>query len=864
MSPLVVGKLLRTVSLPHLRRHRLRTTSTVLGIALGVAVLVAVLIINRSILDSVASTIDDVAGKAELQVRSGSAGFSEKLLETVRDTPGVTRATLVLEQTVAVAGPEADGDKLLVLGVDLLNADEDYFRSYDSPDLKAIETDPVVFLNSPYHIILGRAVAERFGYRLHDRISLQTPSGAHPFEIWGFVEDEGAGHAFGGSFAVMDYGAMQLAFDRGRNVDRIDVATAAGADTSTVAEKLRGRLGAGFSVARPERKNERVAQMLQTLQSGLTTGSLVALLVGMFLVHNAMTISVVQRRREIGILRAIGARRSDVTLLLTLEGALLGAAGSALGLLFGIALARALLGEITWTVNSMFLPIASAQLETGPVVLAGAWGLGVLVATAAALLPAREAASVTPVEALRPPASTPVAQSRGLARRDAAAAGLLLASALMVRAPRVRGLPLGPIAACLALLFAAVLLAPRLVQLIQLVMRPVLVWVGGVEARVANDNLSRDLHRSSATALALMVGVAMATAFAAFVGSFVSSTVDWVDQMLPADLWITSGARMSGGGASLPMAQSLAAPLGQIDGVETVERVRMPDAEYRGYPIKLVATDLSAAGTKRSHWLMLEGDQADAQRSVRRGGVVVSENFSRRFDVHRGDRIALAVRDGTRQFDVAGVMIDYTSDVGVVLLGYPSYVELWGDDRVDTYKLYLEPGLDPESVRRAVYRRFPQRHDLFVLTNREFRDEILSMLSQAFAVMYLLEIVATVIAVLGVVNALLANVLDRRREIGVLRAVGMLEGQVRKMIVVEGALVGLAGTLGGILLGLSIGHVLLEYINVVQTGWYLPYRPSWVAIAETAGVVAVGSALAGWYPAKQAADLAVTEALAYE
>jgi putative ABC transport system permease protein len=243
---------------------------------------------------------------------------------------------------------------------------------------------------------------------------------------------------------------------------------------------------------------------------------------------------------------------------------------------------------------------------------------------------------------------------------------------------------------------------------------------------------------------------------------------------------------------------------------------------------------------------------------------VVAENFARRFDVHRGGRVALSTKSGERWFDVAGVIVDYTADTGMLMMDRGTYTTDFADDRVDTYKLYLAKGTDPEPTRRAINERFADRYDLFVLTNHEFRDEIIAMLDQAFAVMHLLEAVAIVISVLGVVNAMLANVLDRVRELGILRAVGMLRRQVVRMVIWEGWLVGVMGIVGGVALGLVIGQVLLGYINVTQTGWYLPYRPSFRGIAETALLVAAGSALASYYPASNAARLAITEALACE
>ena len=864
LAPWRVGGLLQTVSIPRLREHPLRTSLTVVGIALGVAILIAVALVNQSILGSVASTIDTIAGRADLQVGAGSSGFDIALFDKVRETPGVAKATLVLEQTVGLRPGGGASERLLLLGVDLLNGDDEYFRTYDSGDLDAVKADPFVFLNSPYNIILGRSIAQRFGYKLHDEVLLQTPSGTQRFDIWGILEDKGVGRAFGGAVALMDYRAMQIAFDRGNGIDRVDVALEPGTDVAAVENALRATVGPAFSVDRPAKRSQLVATMLSSLRSGLTMASLVALLVGMFLVHNTMSISIVQRRREIGILRALGATRRDVLTLFTLEGFLLGVVGAAFGAALGIALALLLLGGTTRSVTEMFLPVAAAHLHVDRPLVLGCCSVGVVATSLAAAFAALQAARSNPIETLRAGALLRAAPPPLRPGKAELLAGVfLVAAALLLRLPAAGGFPLWPSLACVMLVFAAALLAPRLVGLVHFATTALLGRTGSVGARMANENLPRDIVRASTTAAALMVGVAMATSFAAFVGSFVGSMSDWVDQTLSADLWVTSGARVAGGGATLPISHDLNDPLAAMHDVERVERVRMADIAYKNFPIKLISSDFAALDG-REHLIMLEGTQEGAVRKMHEGAVLVTENFSRRFGVHLGNRIALAAASGTRTFEVCGVVIDYTSDMGAVLLDSATYVDGWGDERVDTYKLYMRDGADPELTRRIINERFGDRYDLFVLTNHEFKQDVIAMLDQAFSEMHVLEAIAIVIAIMGIVNALLANVLDRVREVAVLRAVGMLRRQVRQMVIVEGFLLGVAGVLGGVALGVAIGHVLLDSINVAQTGWYLPYRPSWTVVVEIAALVVVSAALAGWYPARHAARLDIADGLGHE
>jgi putative ABC transport system permease protein len=586
--------------------------------------------------------------------------------------------------------------------------------------------------------------------------------------------------------------------------------------------------------------------------------------VGAFLINNTMAISVVQRKREIGILRALGTRRSEIVALLTLEGALLGVVGSALGLLLGIVLSRFLLAATRTALNETYLQLAATEVHFGSSLVYAAFALGVVAATVASAIPARRAAENRPAETLRTGSlSQPKPYSLRPGRNDAIALGLLIASRPLLQVPPWGQLPLGALAASFLLLLGFALLIPRLVQIAN--------WLASffdgrlsVSARLAHHNLPRDLGRTAATAGALMSGVALSVSFGTFTHSFATTLDDWMSQTLPADLFITQGSAL--GGTSLrniPMADTLYPILGAMPEVEGVRRVRIVEIPFRGFSPKAVATDLDIL-LRRGKLNMLQGDQDSLRAALMRGEIGVSENFARRFKVRLGDRIPLSTQGGTREFRVAGVFIDYTSDIGSVLFDRQTYIQAFHDTRVDTYELHLRDPHTAERVRRAINQRFGADLDLFVLTHSELRSEVRHTTGQIFSLVRALELVALVVAVLGIINTQLANVLDRVREIGVLRAIGMLRKQARRMVVIEAALVGLVGTLAGILLGTVFGAVLLDHINLVQTGWYFPYRLSWGAIAEVSCITIPASALAGLYPARAAAALVVTEALEYE
>ncbi|MDB4973553.1 MAG: transporter permease protein [Myxococcaceae bacterium] len=861
-SPWKLGRMLQTVSLPRMREHRLRTSFTVLGVALGVAVLVAVIMVSRSIVSSVTHTVGDLAGKAELQVAGDSTGFDEAVLDKLRDVPGIHKLTPVVQQTATLRPKGGGRERMLILGVDLLGTEDQYFRSYDSKELDEIRREPLAFLNSPHNIILGRELAERVGARLHDKVAISTSSGVQSFEVWGFIESEGGvGGAFGGAVGVMYYPAMQVAFGRNRNIDRIEIAVTPGRNLEQVARQLRAVLGESFLVEPPGSRGDRVAQMLLAVRTALYMSSLLALIAGGFLVVNTMGISVVQRKRELGILRALGTTRRQLVALLTLEGALLGTVGSALGVGLALLIARAALSMSSDAVNEVYLEQAAGDVQLDPTVLLLGFAVGIVAATLASWIATNKAGSIKPTEALSASTLSVLSPVRPSRRTDLLGAGLVLSAGLLLLLPPVGNMPYGAILASLSLTFGGRVLMPRVVGLVHALVSALRGRFLSVETVIANDNLPRDLQRTSSMASGLMAGVTLTVGIGTFIVSFITSLNTWSDQLLPGDLMVTSGSVTVGlSGRNTPMDDSVREKLEALEGVRLVRSFLFTDVDFRGLPIKMGVGDRP----ELSRFTPLEGTEQDVYAGLERGEVVLGENLSRRFDLHRGDVIALSTKDGTRDFKVAAVVIDYTSDRGIMRVHRKTHVAYWGEERVDSYELFLEPGVDPERVRATINAQLAEQHDLFVLTTREFRGEFVKAADKIFSLLHVLEVVTLMVAMLGMVTAVLANVLDRVREVGVLRALGMLRGQVRKMVVVEATLIGGVGALGGILVGLGVGYILLRHIAGFQMGWHLPYQLPLASILTMLAVTLPVSALAGFFPARKAAGLVVSEALDYE
>lgn len=886
-------ELLRTVSLRRFAEHRLRTAMTVLGVALGVAVLVAVVATNKSILASLRETLGHVSGKVHLEVKGGDTGLPEAVLDQVRKLPEVANAALAIQRTLDLAarsdgkatGPD-DGEALAVLAVNftedprvlqaIYGLNRDQIGQRDKGPVAAAPTgddfdNPLEMLDRPRQIIVSDKLAARLGKKKGETLALMTRDGEQPFTIYAVTPATGPQKAFGGNLAVMDYLDAQEVFGLQGRVDRIDVALRDAESPGALdraAKAISSALGGKYEVESPSARAGRQQQVLRTFSISLTVGAGVALMVGMFLIYHTLSISVAQRRSEIGILRATGATRRQVVALFTLEGAVYGAVGSALGIGLGLGLARLMMQQAASSLSDIYVRVHTAEVAIDAQTLWLAVMGGLLSATLAALWPAWRASSLSAVETIRTTAYDPHgAPSLAWTQREWTGLGALLLVPLVAKGPVVFGFPWFGFVAMFFVLLGATLLGRWCVLVLQHGTTGLASAAFGIEGRLAADNLGRGASKAAVTVAALMVGLSMVIASSTLTHSFVRSIDRWVEQAVPADLFVTSNAKL-GGIKNQPLKPELGDQMAAIPGVAGVDKVRLRNIDFRNTQILLLSVDVRLRfALKSSTWEFSKwtGDKATLVRRLQASeGVIVSETLAHRFGIVPGGTVPLQTPAGRVEFPVLAAIVDYSSDQGAVFIDRHLYLRHWQDDLVDTFEPYLHPNVAPDTVRAEILRRFGRTYRLFVLTNAEFRLEIKRMIDQLFSVMRALELVTILISLLSVVNTLLTSILDRTREIGVLRAIGLMRGQLARMILVESLLLGVVGAAIGTLVGAANGYLMLEVISKQDNGWQLPMQVDLpVAAVYCCALVAV-AVLAAVYPARVAGRLRVVEALGYE
>lgn len=848
--------LLGLVSLRHMRAARGRALLTLLGIMLGVSVVFAIDVINTSVMQSFRATMDQVAGKTALSVGVGE-GVDEALLDTVRAVQGVASAAPLIQH--ATRDPKTN-TRLMVLGID--TAADGEVRDYEVNTGDMHVDDELAFLNDPHAVIVTERYAKRTGAKIGDQLTLEALDGNSEFNVRGTLAARGPATVFGGDLLLMDIFAAQIAFGRGRRFDQIDVVPAQGVDVEVLKRRLERALAGKVHVTRPIRRSQEAERLMAGFKLGLSLIGLVAMFVGAFVVYNALAIAVVQRRQEIGIWRALGATRRQILWVFLGEGLVMGAFGSLAGLGFGMLLARVAARSVSGAISALYLRVEIDHLTIGTGDVIKAVSVGMCAGLLAAYFPARNATRVEPSTVMRKNASgdgTAFAPSRTALQIACGALALAVCMAVIahLRQDYLLGYGVSAIAA-LAVGFLAPALASGVGKLARSLAKsakpPIVLGI---------VSFQRNAGRNAIAIAAFGIGLANVVNTEAFASSMKYTTARWLDRSARADLMVLAGDKMQARIERL-LPDSVGGELRKLPGVAFVDPYRMTTHSLAGKTFKLSAHELSEY-SKHSELPVVQGDLSTALRKIDAGeAIAVSEAFVHEFHVGAGDSVTLQTAEGPRRFEVALIYVDYTSDLGVVTTTRSVYTRLWHDSLVDAFGLYMQPGASAEAARSHIASALSKRFDLLVLNNRQYRAGVLNFIEQSFSLMRATEFVAIVVAVLGIINTLLVSILDRRRELGVLKAIGADARQIKHMLLTEGALIGFASSIIGVCFGAVFSAYIVQELLRFQVGWQLSWRLSGWAILQAFALGQVVTMFAVWWPLRSARRVEAAEALQYE
>ncbi|HEY0951668.1 ABC transporter permease [Nocardioides sp.] len=843
------------LTLRNLVARKVRLVMSGLAIVLGVAFLSGVLVFSNglsSTFDSIiySSTPDGVV-RAE-QTASFDAGGA---------TTTQTLSPEVVDQLAAL--PEvarADGD-VVGVGMSLLASDGTLIGGTGAPTLAFNHTDgpnmagePPMVLSSgrwptaPDEVVLDDAAADNGDYALGDEVKLLAPFGEseRTATLVGTAEFNGGGTAGATLLVFSTEGAQDLVLDGADAFHQISLTAADGVSQEQLAQAAGAVAPTGFEAVTgdqvAEESQDAVGQFLDVISTFLLVFAIIAVIVGGFIIVNTFTILVAQRSRELALLRALGAARRQVTRSVLIEAVVMSAVAATIGIGLGWLLARGLAALF----RAVGLDIASdaLTLDVRSVVLSYAVGIGVTVV--AAFLPARRAGKVAPVAAMRTD-TTPVRHS--LRRRTIIGSVLMTLGVVFA----VIGIVGGPGPDALWVGIAAAIWILTAAGISSVIGRPVLVLCRGLfgrlfgtTGRLAGENALRDPRRTGATASALMIGLALVSCIGVLAASLNTSVDDVVDEQFTADFLVQSTNYM-------PFTTAVGDDLENVDGVATVSRQQWTAAQVDDSTVFVTGND---AGFDDIYDL----EVTDGHQELRGDEALVSTGFADDHGLEVGSPLKLTFLAGKAlDLEVAGIIegSEVTGDVSVPL----DLLADAGVPRQDTsVSIMLDPGADPVAVGKALDDAVASTPVVAVYDKQEFADSIRDQVNQLLYMIYGLLALAIVIAVIGIVNTLGLSVIERTREIGLLRAIGMSRSRLRRMITLESVAIAVLGALLGMALGLVIGTLLRQSLkdNLTSLGLPLGQLLLFLVIAVVVGV------LAAIVPAVRASRLNVLDAIATE
>ena len=847
--------LLRTLSLSYVRRHMAKTLLTLLGVVVGVATYSSLRSAQGTLVKGIRSTVDRVAGKAQLQI-SMVGGVPEEVQEKVRDLPGVRATSPVIEQIVVPERGELGS--LLVIGIDLLGDRE--MRDYGFDGQDADLDDPLLFLAQPDSALFTRQFADKANLKTGESISLRVPKGMKRVAARGMLSPKGFSEAFGGNLMVVDVYAAQELFGRGRRFDRLDVRLHEGTTVAQGTATLQKALGPAFLIETPARRGEQMERIVANFVSGFNVSSGFALTIGTFLIFNAFNVAVNRRRRDIGTLRALGATPRQVQALFLAEAMLIGVIGGILGCLAGTTLSQGFLQIMGQTTETVYGVTSSGTVRLPPGIALEAMVLGIVASLLGAWGPALTASRISPTEAL--------AKGAFQARLPGKIAPRIVGGILAFACAIFLALdpPFGGNQLILSVLLLGgtglVLLVGPLSRALLQFFIPLISKFTPVAGHLSSDALLGSPRRTSGTVIAMALSLTFVLGFGGYMGSTKAAMERWMEDALTCDLFVRASANFSRPDFLFP--GELREELLKTPGVRAVESYRGVRPLYQGRQI-LVGTIEVGPLLDRTKLEFIQGNAESMRRGVTQEGMcTVSENFFRRYGLGVGQQVELVTPSGTVRIPIAAVVRDYSSDQGTVNLDRAHFLRLWKDDRVDIFDVSVITGADVGQVRDAIRVKLAGRFPALVSTRQEFTAEIRKAIDSFYALTRITVFLALLVAFLGIVTSLLISVAERTREIGILKALGALPSQIGRSIVVEA----LALALTGLLLALPAGNLFALFmegaIAEFFTGWRMPHHYPWEILVQLLVALPLISAFAAWIPARQAGKLKITEAIEYE
>jgi putative ABC transport system permease protein len=859
------SRTLLNVGWRYLLRHPWQTILMILGVTLGVAVVVAIDLANASAGRAFDLSTEAVAGRATHQIVGGPVGLDEEIYVGLRrqGVLGPARAAAPIV-TAYTSSPQLGDRPLQLLGVDPFA--EAPFRDY----LTQAEVTPAEgltpFLTQPGAVLISTDVASRYELTAGTSISLEVGGQMRSAFVAGLLQPDLGSRVSRRALEgliLTDVATAQELTGRLGKLDRVDLILPRdeGGAAGPVAQRINALLPQGVRITPVQARSGTIEQMTAAFRTNLTALSLLALVVGLFLIYNTMTFSVVQRRPLFGTLRCLGVTRREIFILVLSEALAVGVISAGLGLLLGVVMGQGAVGMVTQTINDLYFVVTVRGVQIPASSLVKGALLGVLATALTAVPPAWEAASVPPRAALSRSALESKAQ-RAVALAAAGGLAMLLVGVGLLAVP-TRDLTVS-FAGTFAVTVGFAMLTPLITGLLMRALtRPTgLLW--GALGRMAPRDVVKALSRTSIAVAALMVAVSVTIGVNIMINSFRHTVVIWLEQTLQGDIYVSAPSLTASQSPSTPIDPAVIQALQARPEIARVDTLRAVSSDSPYGLIQLAATQNPQYGEERLY-LATDRPPPEIWGAMQSGAVLVSEPFMRRADLPRsGGQVTLDTDQGPHTFPVVGIFYDYASSQGTVVMSLDTYRRWWQDDALTALALRLRPDSDADALARTLQGELAPIQRLLVRPNQALRRDVLLIFDRTFAITSALQLLATVVAFIGVLSALLSLLLEKQRELGILRAVGLTVRQLWGLVMLETGLMGAVAGLLAMPTGFVLALILVYIINQRAFGWTLQMQVGPAPFIQALIVAVVAALLAGLYPARRMSQTVTADAMRFE
>ncbi len=840
------------------RRRPFQYILFVVGVAIGVAMMVSIDLANRSATRAFEISTDSIVGRATHQILGAPTGFPEEIYVELRRDLGYELSAPIVEGYVN--SPNLGDLPYRLVGIDPFA--EAPFRDFFGGASQS-EGELTRFLSQPDTVIIAASAAERYGVALGDDIEIDLAGVGRTVQVVGLLESsDGDESAALDGVMFTDISTAQEALGFVGVLSRVDLIV----ENEVDLDLIQGILPDGTRLETTAASGNAIRQMTAAFELNLTALSLLALVVGMFLIYNTVTFSVVQRRPLFGVLRCLGVTGQQLFRLILSEAIVLSLIGSLIGLVLGIFLGRALVGLITQTITNFYFVVNVRSITIDFWSLGKGVFFGVLAALIASFFPALEALRTTPNASLR--RSTLESKvGRFLPYMVIGWGVLLVLGGVLLQ---ITDNLIVSFAGLFAILFAFALVTPPVTMWLLQAAVPLLQSVAGAVGRMAARDIMRSLSRTSVAIAALMTAVSVIIGVSIMIGSFRVTVVSWLNQTLQADIFISppslSTSQVSGEIQPDLVAEMAAWP--GINGIATARSVRVLAPDF-GRDLNLIGVggDRDVSQGQRTFAWAPDGATQESVRAqfIAGEGVIISEPLVLKEGIsYPPAPLVLATAEGEKSYPILAVYYDYASDRGTVWMDDDLYAADWGDRKISTVALFVEEASETEAIVLAMQDAFAGRQDLIVQSNLSLRTNAIEVFDQTFAITNALRLLSIIVAFIGVLSALMSLQLERARELGVLRATGMTIRQLWQLTLVETGLMGLIAGVVAIPTGYALAWVLIYVINIRSFGWSLQMQLDPGYFWQALLVALVAALLAGVYPSYRLGQMAIASALRSE